>query len=92
MGDWALRALMDLVDGGEVRSLFSDSELLELAAEEEQHDLRRQNCCASEGWAAVRSDSRFGFRGGVDSTDDKCGNMRFSHEVFRIYLTFVGDV
>lgn len=84
---------MDLIDGGEVRRLFSDSELLELAVEEEQLDLRRKTRCAREGRAVVRSDSRSGFRGGVDSTDGECGNMGASHEVSRIfYLASVGDV
>lgn len=35
-GDLALRCLGDLVEGGDVRCLFSDSELLELAAAEEE--------------------------------------------------------
>ncbi|CAM9120215.1 unnamed protein product, partial [Ectocarpus sp. 13 AM-2016] len=39
-GDWALRALMDLVEGGDVRRLFSDAELLELAEAEENHESR----------------------------------------------------
>lgn len=75
---------MDLIDGGEVRRLFSDSELLELAVEEEQLDLRRKPRCAREGRRVGRNDSRCRFRGGVDSTDGDCENMGISHEVFRI--------
>lgn len=32
---------MDLVEGGDVRRLFSDAELLELAGAEEEHERRR---------------------------------------------------
>lgn len=39
-GGWALRALMDLVEGGDVHRLFSDAELLKLVAAEEEHERR----------------------------------------------------
>lgn len=41
-GHWVRRALTDLIEGGDVRELFSDSELLELAAAEEEHNHRRK--------------------------------------------------
>lgn len=39
-GGWALRAIMDLVEGGDVRRLFSDEELLTFVAAEEEHERR----------------------------------------------------
>eukprot|EP00903_Cladosiphon_okamuranus_P016193 g14943.t2 len=39
-GGWALRAIMDLVENGDVRRLFSDGELLKLVAAEEEHERR----------------------------------------------------
>ncbi|CAM9585246.1 unnamed protein product, partial [Ectocarpus sp. 8 AP-2014] len=68
-GDWALRALMDLVEGGDVRRLFSDAELLELAEAEEKHEARNpsESCnmknssnghgAATDGGRAKRSTS-----------------------------------
>lgn len=40
-GDWVRRALTDLIEGGDIRELFSDSELLELAAAEEEYNRRK---------------------------------------------------
>lgn len=37
---WALRAILDLVEGGDVRRLFSDAELLKLVEAEEEHERR----------------------------------------------------
>lgn len=37
-GDFGLRALTDLAEGGDIRELFSDAELLALAAAEEEHN------------------------------------------------------
>lgn len=39
-GDWAFRAFMDLVEGGDIRRLFSDAELLELVGAEEEYERR----------------------------------------------------
>lgn len=56
-GDWVRRALTDLVEGGDVRELFSDSELLELAAAEEEYN-RRQGITDIAGAGGLKGGGR----------------------------------
>ncbi len=39
-GDWAVHAFMDLAEGGDIRRLFSDAELLDLVGGEEEYERR----------------------------------------------------
>lgn len=75
-GEWARRALTELIEGGDVRDLFSDSELLELTAAEEEYN-RRQGITGTAGAGGPEDGGRGNMVGspvtrgasGVDTAD-----------------------
>ena len=73
---------MDLVECGEVRRLFSDSELLDLAAEEEDYD-RRMRKYQTDGAKMARGGSTFGSRWDVDSSDGQRGDIVHIQKVLK---------
>lgn len=58
LGGWALQAVADLVEGGDVRRLFSDPELLELAAEEEEYEQLNRVCNDQRGAGSANGTTR----------------------------------